>query len=143
MSELNLDNVSINEDEIKSLFNHSIDLINFLKGYALKAYGLTDNDNILINYFDNKELEELVVAYRELSKTQKFTIKILTGKYGYLRRVYFDKYDRSSYCLTCGSLTGSIDEQFTIDEIEKLKETEKSIKWYDEDNVLIEPVDNN
>lgn len=142
MSELKLDTVCVDEDEIKNLFNHSIDLINFLKDYALRAYG-ADADDLLISYFEDKELEELVVAYRELSKTQKFTIKILTGSHGYLRRVYLDKYDRSSYCLTCGSLTGSSDEQFTIDEIEKLKETEQSIKWYDEDNVLIEPVDNN
>lgn len=142
MAELKLAHVEVDEDEIKNLFNHSIDLIDFLKGYALKAYG-DDADDLLISYFENKELEELVVAYQELSKTQKFTIKILTGSHGYLRRVYFDKDDRSSYCLTCGSRTGSVDEQFTIDEIEKLKETEKSINWYDEDNVLIEPVDNN
>lgn len=142
MSELKLDNVSIDEDEIKSLFNHSIDLINFLKDYALEAYG-ADADDILISYFDNKELEELVVAYRELSKTQKFTIKILTGKYGYLKKIHTYANDNSTYDLVCGALTGSKSEHFTIDEIEKLKETEKSIKWYDEDNVLIEPIDNN
>lgn len=143
MSELNLDNVSIDEDEIKILFNHSIALIDFLKGYALKAYGTDYDDDILISYFDNKELEELVVAYRELSKTQKFTVKILTGKYGYLKKIHTDANDNSTYDLACGALTGSKQEHFTIDEIEKLKETEKSIKWYDEDNILIEPVDNN
>lgn len=136
---LKLDHVHLLDHDINNIFNHSENLITFLQNYMYSAYGFTDNDNILINYFDNKELAELVVAYQELLKTQKFTIKILTGNYGYLKKIHTYANDNSTYDLACGALTGGKSEHFTKDEIRKLQEKETGIRWYSKD-VLIESV---
>lgn len=138
---LKLDHVPLLEHDINNIFNHSANLITFLQNYMYSAYGFNDNDNILINYFDNKELVELVIAYQELLKTQKFTVKILNGNYGYLKKIHIYANDNSTYDLACGALTGSKSEHFTKDEIRKLREKETGIRWYSND-VLIEPVGN-